>query len=182
MEDSISQITSISDQINQYGFMVVFSSVCLVLVFTFMIIFIKRWDKANSSKNNYELQKKEIENEMIKKRASAEIDQNEKLFNFVIEVQTTQISQMQSITEAIQLLKDELKENKSLIQNTKSDIHDLDNHVNILLEHYDDIYKIMDNTNKYIDKKTTIIIKEISEHNKMLYELLNIIKNKYIEF
>lgn len=84
------EVEKVSGWINQYGFMIVFSSVVLVLVVAIVLIYSKIYAKKESS-----------EVELLHKERIASIEQNQKMFDLVTNVQTEQVFQLQQMTQTL---------------------------------------------------------------------------------
>lgn len=76
---------------NNYGFALLFSVVVLGILATFFIAYIKKTNK-----------KSDTEIDILYKERSANIQQNAQMFNLVTNVQTEQVTQLQSMTRVLQ--------------------------------------------------------------------------------
>ena len=96
--DTVDSIQDLSEWINRYGFMVIFSSVALILVICAFFMYMKRASK-----------KDDKDNEILIKERMASIEQGKQMFDLVTNVQTEQVTQLQQMTAALQEM------NKSII-------------------------------------------------------------------
>ncbi len=142
----VESATALAEIISEYGFLIVFAAVCLGIMMTSVYIFIRRWESNNKTHNDSQREKSRVEIELMQQRTSAEIEQSSKMFDLVTEVQTNQIAQMRSITDVINLLKDEINNNNLMTQNNSEKIITIDNNISCMLAKYENI----DNMNNEI--------------------------------
>ena len=165
------QVAGFAELINEYGFMIIFATASLLTVFSIACIFIKRWDLANKSRLETEQNKNNLEIELSKKRTESEIEQNSKMFDLLTTVQTEQVSQMQNISEVMQLLKRELNETRDSISYSTKQMNMIEHEIKELLKKYDGS---VENTKKIFNyiKQSNVSDKEIKEKLDKLLDLL----------
>lgn len=130
-------VTKLIEFSADYGFMLVFAVVSLVVMIGSISRFIKRWETTSKIKSDEDSNKTKIELELMQKRTNAEIEQSLKMFNLVTEVQTSQVAQMQSITEVINLLKDEIRASRNEVDDAGERLTLLNSHVSTMMSRYE---------------------------------------------
>lgn len=175
----IDQVSSFAKMINDYGFLMVFGAVILLIAMTFLIIVIKRWDTTNKIRIESEREKSDAEICILQKQRDAEIKQTEKLFDFVTDIQTKQITEMRSLTEVINMIKGELQNNQVLASENLSTVNRIELSIRSLDEQNSDIFGTMKTILEYV--------KNAEEHNKEIIKHVNNIlfymeKNEVTQF
>ena len=92
--ETIDSSTTVSQNIHDYGFLVVFAGSMIVIVVLFFL-----WLFAMNKK------KSDKEMDILAKERSASIEQGQQMFKLVTEVQTQQITQLQQMTESLKELR-----------------------------------------------------------------------------
>lgn len=179
MAENIDVIERLLIFAKDYGFILLFAILSLLLMAGSISKFIGRWESINKIKIDESSTRHRIELELMQKRTNAEIEQSIKMFNLVTEVQTSQVSQMQTITEVINLLKEEIRDSRLTANNTGEKITILNTHVTGMMDRYEntmesipkilhnikDLYKNQEIIMKKLNIMVDILRKDISETN-----------------
>jgi methyl-accepting chemotaxis protein len=88
--EEVKTVESFASLVNEYGFMIVFSVVVLIMV----IIFFIRHEKRSGRKQDQELK-------LITKEREAAIEQNQKMFELVTKTQNEQVVQLREMTDSL---------------------------------------------------------------------------------
>lgn len=141
---------NVGEFINDYGFMIVFSALVIVLLFRFF----SKYSDALRKKSDAELG-------MLQKEREASINQNNQMFTLVTEVQTSQISQLQEMTSLLKDINLTVNSTHTRVEINENDIKKLGED----LVHIDDNYE-------YISKTLGEILSFVSQsdqYNKEVY-------------
>lgn len=149
-------IESFGEFINRYGFMVLFSTIVLIIL---TILFINH--------EKVSMKKQESELEALNKERNANLEQNSKMFDLVTRVQTEQVVQLQQMTTSLRDIHRNIKDTEIRIIQTTENFEkiklSLDNHDEHAIQIIDTLGEILEyvkNTeayNKEIIAKISII-------------------------
>ena len=141
---------TVGDFINRYGFMIVFCSLVLILLFLFFLKY-----------SQYLTKKSDSEVGMLQREREANINQNNQMFTLVTEVQTSQISQLQEMTSLLKDINLTINSAHTRIEISENDIKKIEEDI----IHIDDNYE-------YIVKTLSEILSFVTQsdqYNKEVY-------------
>lgn len=175
---NVEQYQAMGEMVNQYGFLIVFGVVMLLIVALVMYTLIHKWSKNIEARSNSEAERAKVELSLMEKQQLAQMDQQNKLFDMVTSVQTDQIAQMHEISDVIRIMKDELLNNTRYVMETNVHFNTLNTSVADIVSRYqltyDSITKLesdFNNITKQSNEKTDDIMESLDEVKKLLTQL-----------
>lgn len=163
--ETVNQAGSIAELISEFGLPIIVCAIVIIIACTMFIKFLHRWDANMQLKAENEREKNKSELDILIKQRNSEIEQSSKLFDFVTDIQTKQIVELQSLTEAIALIKDELRNNQTAICENSSSMCRIESSMKSLANQNNEIIKVL----------TTLLenSKQDEEHNREIIQHIN---------
>ena len=156
MNSVVSAINNLGDFANNYGFMMLFSVIVLLIVLISAVIFITRMNK--KSKNELELTSKERTQVM---------EHTDKIYDLLYTVQTKQVTDLELIADSLKSSASKADSTNLIINNMEHDINimkttmnNVDSRSNMIISTINDILervKISNECNRDILSKVNII-------------------------
>lgn len=163
--ETVSEFTQLS---NTYGFMTVFSVVVLLLITGFMIM---------TQRTAAKRQKSEIT--LLEKERTNNMEQNNKMYDIVINVQSEQVSQLREMTNTLKVINDKSVETRDKITDMDITMHHMDSSLENISTKDDTILKTLAEilayvkSNDHCNKDILAKVKKIDEFLQQEYKINN---------
>lgn len=161
VSDTVSGIGEMARFINDYGFMIIFCALILILILFFF------WNYTNQLNK-----KSDSEREILSKEREASLEQSQKMFDLVTTVQTEQVSQLQMMTDSLKSLNTTLTLNGANIDKIQSNLFKIEDDMISLRRENSSISDILDDILKCVKDSYKNNI-EILDKVKQLDHIIN---------
>ena len=166
VNNTIASASKLAKFVNDYGFMIVFSVIALVVAVSFFLHYEKQTSKKNTN-----------DTEILYKERQASIEQNKQMFNLVTTVQTEQVSQLQHMTTVLQDISACVRSTSECTKNQNEYIDKIEKDMVALSMRNDSIADVVDEILDYA-KETNKCDMEILEKINKIDQMINESKNK----
>ena len=161
VESTIDNASKLAKFVNDYGFMIVFSVIALIVA----VMFFLHYEKQASKKNNNDT-------EILYKERQASIEQNKQMFDLVTTVQTEQVSQLQHMTTVLQDISSCVRSTSECTKTQNEYIDKIEKDMVALSIRNDSIADVVDEILDYA-KETTKCDMEILEKINKIDQMIN---------
>ena len=173
-ESNLNAVASLSQMINEYGFVIVFAGAMLMLIIIVAVMCIKKLSLSMELRYQQEAKKVESETKMIESRRQFDVDQQSKLLDLVTNVQSQQVSQLQNISNVITLVKEELKLTSKALDINNITLDDLNKSVTDIITKYENVAETISDVDKHsilTESKIDDMIDSINTIKELLIKL-----------
>lgn len=180
-ESNLNAVASLSQMINEYGFVIVFAGAMLMLIIIVAVMCIKKLSLSMELRYQQEAKKIESETKMIESRRQFDVDQQSKLLDLVTNVQSQQVSQLQNISNVITLAKEELKLTSKALDTNNIALDDLNESVTEIITKYENVAETISDVDKHsilTKSKIDDMIDSINTIKELLIKLNEKANNK----
>lgn len=160
-EKSINTASELAKLVNEYGFMLVFSTIILIIIVAIVFNYIKR----ASIKTDAEMK-------LVEQERQASIQQNKQMFDLVTNVQVKQIVQLEAMTSSLQQMNIKLQQNEDALEKVSTNIEKIERNISKYDDSHAYIRQTLDEVLTYIKANNTIS-NEIADKVKLLEITLN---------
>lgn len=173
-ESNLNAVASLSQMINEYGFVIVFAGAMLMLIIIVAVMCIKKLSLSMELRYQQEAKKVESETKMMESRRQFDVDQQSKLLDLVTNVQSQQVSQLQNISNVITLVKEELKLTSKALDINNITLDDLNKSVTDIITKYENVAETISDVDKHsilTESKIDDMIDSINTIKELLIKL-----------
>lgn len=162
LTEGVDGFSKVAKVIGDYGFMIAFCSVAMIVVLLFFI----QWERNASTRTKAEL-------DLTTKERTASIEQNKKMFDLVTTVQTEQVAELQSMTNLLRSISDGVVAGNEKMIHASTDISRMNDTIVEANLHYKTIQDNVDEILSYVkiaNHNDQEILNKVNELEKMLKE------------
>lgn len=160
-EKSINTASELAKLVNEYGFMLVFSTIILIIIVVIVFNYIKRTSR-----------KTDAEMKLVEQERQASIQQNKQMFDLVTNVQVKQIVQLEAMTSSLQQMNIKLQQNEDALEKVSTNIEKIERNISKYDDSHAYIRQTLDEVLTYIKANNTIS-NEIADKVRLLEITLN---------
>ena len=160
-EKSINTASELAKLVNEYGFMLVFSTIILIIIVVIVFSYIKRTSR-----------KTDAEMRLFEQERQASIQQNKQMFDLVTNIQVKQIVQLEAMTSSLQQMNSKLQQNVDALEQVSTNIEKIERNISKYDDSHAYIRQTLDEVLTYIKANNTIS-NEIADKVRLLEITLN---------